>query len=261
MAARFVAAIDHGTTSTRCVLFAADGTPVAIAQRAQTMHYPRPGWVELDMDEVWQRTQECIHEVLSTAGATPADVAAIGLSNERETVVLWDRRTGRPVAPAITWQDTRTGRRRRRARRRRRHPPVPAPHRPADLDVLVRAQAQVAARPRPGHASCGRARRPAVRHAGHVAVVEPDRRCRRRRARDRSDEREPHAPDEPPHARVGRGTARPDGDPARAAARDPLVERGVRQRDRRPVRGAGRGRPRRPVGVPVRSHVLRAAVR
>jgi glycerol kinase len=108
MAARFVAAIDHGTTSTRCMLFGVDGTPAAIAQRAQTVSTPRPGWVELDMAEVWHCTQECIHEALHSAGATPADVAGIGIANERESAVLWDRRTGRPVAPSITWQDTRT---------------------------------------------------------------------------------------------------------------------------------------------------------
>jgi glycerol kinase len=108
VAARFVAAIDHGTSSTRCILFDTRGVPVAKAQREQTMHYPQPGWVELDMDEVWQRTQECIHDALTSAGASPADVAGIGITNERETVVLWDRRTGRPVAPAITWQDIRT---------------------------------------------------------------------------------------------------------------------------------------------------------
>ena len=108
MPAKFVAAIDHGTTSTRCILFDHVGKPGAIAQRAQTMHYPKPGWVELDMNEVWNRTQECIHEALRSAGAAPADVAAIGITNERESVVLWDRRTGQPVAPAIVWQDTRT---------------------------------------------------------------------------------------------------------------------------------------------------------
>jgi glycerol kinase len=108
VAARFVAAIDHGTSSTRCILFDARGVPAATAQREQTMYYPQPGWVELDMDEVWRRTQECIHEALESAGASPGDVAGIGITNERETVVLWDRRTGRPVAPAITWQDTRT---------------------------------------------------------------------------------------------------------------------------------------------------------
>src|ERR1700755_626017 len=105
---KYVAAIDHGTTSTRCILLARDGTPAAIAQREQTMFYPRAGWVELDMEQVWQRTLECVHEALAGAAAVPADVAAIGIANERESVVLWDRRTGRPVAHAITWQDTRT---------------------------------------------------------------------------------------------------------------------------------------------------------
>ena len=108
MAARFVAAVDHGTSSTRCILFDARGVPAAIAQREQTMHYPHPGWVEMDMDEVWRLTQECIHEALESAGASAADVAGIGITNQRETVVLWDRATGRTVAPAITWQDTRT---------------------------------------------------------------------------------------------------------------------------------------------------------
>jgi glycerol kinase len=108
MAARFVAAIDHGTTSTRCILFDRAGKPVALAQRDQTVALPRPGWVELDMDQVWRHTQECIHEALAKAGAGPSDVMAIGITNERETAVLWDRRTGRPVAPAVTWQDTRT---------------------------------------------------------------------------------------------------------------------------------------------------------
>src|SRR3954451_15624885 len=107
-AAKLVAAIDHGTTSTRCILFARDGTPAAIAQREQTMYYPRAGWVELDMEQVWQRTQECVHEALGIARADAADIAAIGIANERESVVLWDRRTGRPVAHSITWQDTRT---------------------------------------------------------------------------------------------------------------------------------------------------------
>jgi glycerol kinase len=108
MTPRFVAAIDHGTTSTRCILFTRDGKPAAAAQHEQTMHYPQTGWVELDMDEVWQRTRAAIHDALAAARASTADVAAIGLANERESVVLSDRRTGRTVAPPITWQDTRT---------------------------------------------------------------------------------------------------------------------------------------------------------
>jgi hypothetical protein len=73
MAAHLVAAIDHGTTSTRCILFTRDGKPVATGQREQAMFYPQPGWVELDMEQVWQRTQECIHDALAAAGAGAAD--------------------------------------------------------------------------------------------------------------------------------------------------------------------------------------------
>jgi len=108
VAQRYVAAIDHGTSSTRCVLFDMRGVPVATAQREQPMQYPRPGWVELDMNDIWEHTQKCIHDALRSAGASRTDVAAIGIANQRETVVLWDRRTGRAVAPAITWQDIRT---------------------------------------------------------------------------------------------------------------------------------------------------------
>src|SRR6185436_13786008 len=76
MAAKYVAAIDHGTSSTRCILFTRNGRPAAIAQREQTMFYPRPGWVELDMGQVWEGTRACIHEALAAAGASAADVAA-----------------------------------------------------------------------------------------------------------------------------------------------------------------------------------------
>jgi glycerol kinase len=107
-APHLIAAIDHGTSSTRCILFDRDGAPVASEQREQTMHYPQPGWVELDMAEVWTNTEACIQDALRSAGVKAGDVAAVGITNERESVVLWDRRTGRPVAPSITWQDTRT---------------------------------------------------------------------------------------------------------------------------------------------------------
>src|SRR6476660_2184378 len=198
MAAKFVAAIDHGTTSTRCILFDRLGSPVAIAQRAQTMHYPKPGWVELDMQEVWNRTQECIHEALGSAGAAPADVAAIGITNERESVLLWDRRTGRPVAHAIVWQDTRTA---------------------AAADALAADGGIQRLQDRTGlpistYSSAlklgwllnqDRAKRPAVRNTGHLAALEPHRRSGRWGARNRPDEREPHPPDEPAHARLGSG--------------------------------------------------------
>ncbi|MGB7903471.1 MAG: glycerol kinase GlpK [Steroidobacteraceae bacterium] len=105
---QFILALDQGTTSSRSILFDAAGTPVATAQREFTQHFPRSGWVEHDAEEIWATQAATITEVLVRAHATPADVAAIGITNQRETTVLWDRRTGRPLAPAIVWQDRRT---------------------------------------------------------------------------------------------------------------------------------------------------------
>jgi len=105
---QFILALDQGTTSSRSILFDATGMPVATAQREFTQHFPRSGWVEHDAEEIWATQAATIAEVLARARATPADVAAIGITNQRETTVLWDRRTGRPIAPAIVWQDRRT---------------------------------------------------------------------------------------------------------------------------------------------------------
>ena len=104
---RYVAAIDQGTTSTRCILFNQLG-PVAMAQKEHTQHFPRPGWVEHDPLEIWQRTQEVVREALGRAAVSPGEIVALGITNQRETCVLWNRRTGRPLANAIVWQDTRT---------------------------------------------------------------------------------------------------------------------------------------------------------
>ena len=108
MTARLVAAIDQGTTSTRCVVFDHSGRLVSVARREQRQHFPRAGWVEHDAAEIWRITQTVVAEAVRDAGADPGDIVALGLANQRETVVVWDPRTGRPVAPAITWQDTRT---------------------------------------------------------------------------------------------------------------------------------------------------------
>lgn len=99
--------LDAGTTSTRAMLFGADGVLHHVAQRALTQHYPRPGWVEHDPGEIWQRTLACAREVVEKAGGAEA-VAAIGITNQRETVVAWDRNTGEPLTRAIVWQDRRT---------------------------------------------------------------------------------------------------------------------------------------------------------
>jgi glycerol kinase len=105
---RYVLALDQGTTSSRSILFDHSGAMVAMAQQEFTQHFPLPGQVEHDAEEIWATQSATIAEVLSKAGATGSDVAAIGITNQRETTVLWDRITGRPVAPAIVWQDRRT---------------------------------------------------------------------------------------------------------------------------------------------------------
>jgi glycerol kinase len=105
---RFIAAIDQGTTSTRCILFDRSSTPVAIAQKEHRQIFPQPGWVEHDPVEIWERTQEVMNDAIAAAGAKPQDIGAIGIANQRETSVLWDRRTGKPLCNAIVWQDTRT---------------------------------------------------------------------------------------------------------------------------------------------------------
>ena len=108
MSERYVAALDQGTTSTRCLLFDQQGRLVSLAQRQHHQHFPQPGWVEHDAAEIWQVVRRLIPEALDNAGAGPEQVVALGVTNQRETTVVWDRHTGQPVGPAIVWQDTRT---------------------------------------------------------------------------------------------------------------------------------------------------------
>jgi glycerol kinase len=106
--ARHVLVIDQGTTSTRSIVFDAQVAPVASAQQEFTQHYPRPGWVEHDADEIWHSVLTTARQALDAAGLSAGALAALGIANQRETVVLWDRRTGRPIHRAIVWQDRRT---------------------------------------------------------------------------------------------------------------------------------------------------------
>ena len=103
-----VLAIDQGTTSTRAILFGADLAPGASAQQEFTQHYPASGWVEHDPEEIWQSVVATCRGAIAKGGVTAADIAAIGITNQRETVVVWDRATGAPVHNAIVWQDRRT---------------------------------------------------------------------------------------------------------------------------------------------------------
>jgi glycerol kinase len=108
--AKYAAAIDQGTTSTRCMVFDHAGKVVAVAQKEHEQIYPKPGWVEHDAKEIWARTQEVVDEAMQSAGASADDIAGVGITNQRETTLVWDRNTGEPVMNAIVWQDTRTDR-------------------------------------------------------------------------------------------------------------------------------------------------------
>ena len=105
-----VGAIDQGTTSTRFMIFNRDGQALASAQREFRQIMPRPGWVEHDPLEIWETVQAAAEEALDEAGLRPSDLAAVGIANQRETTLMWERDTGRPLANAIVWQDTRTDR-------------------------------------------------------------------------------------------------------------------------------------------------------
>ncbi|MEU9100104.1 glycerol kinase GlpK [Streptomyces sp. NPDC048361] len=108
MTDKFVAAIDQGTTSSRCIIFDQDGAIVGVDQREHRQIFPKPGWVEHDATEIWAKVQAVVAGALARSGLRSQDLSALGITNQRETTVLWDRATGKPVHNAIVWQDTRT---------------------------------------------------------------------------------------------------------------------------------------------------------
>ena len=106
--AKYAAALDQGTTSSRAMVFDHGGRVVSVSQKEHEQIYPKPGWVEHDAKEIWARSQEVLDEALSEAGASADDVSGLGITNQRETTLVWDRNTGEPVHNALVWQDTRT---------------------------------------------------------------------------------------------------------------------------------------------------------
>ena len=105
---RYILALDQGTSSSRALLFDRSGTPIAISQKEFPQHFPQPGWVEHDPNEIWKSQIEVAESVLKKTNLTSADIAAIGITNQRETTLLWDRQSGQPLHRAIVWQDRRT---------------------------------------------------------------------------------------------------------------------------------------------------------
>ncbi|MCD8241560.1 MAG: glycerol kinase, partial [Lachnospiraceae bacterium] len=108
MKPKYIMALDAGTTSNRCILFDKAGTMRSVVQREFTQYFPKPGWVEHDANEIWSTMLGVAVEAMSKAGAVAEDIAAIGITNQRETTIVWDKRTGEPVCPAIVWQCRRT---------------------------------------------------------------------------------------------------------------------------------------------------------
>jgi glycerol kinase len=123
---RAILAIDQGTTSSRALVFDAARRVVGLAQQELTQHYPADGWVEHDAEEIWRDCLAAARAALAQSGLAPADLAAIGIANQRETVVLWERASGRPIAPAIVWQDRRTAARCAELRKQGHEPLVQA---------------------------------------------------------------------------------------------------------------------------------------
>jgi glycerol kinase len=105
---KFIAAVDQGTTSTRCILFDNQGRVITSSQKEHRQIYPQPGWVEHDALEIWRTAQDVIQESVSKVSARPGDISAVGITNQRETTLIWDKHTGKPYHHAIVWQDTRT---------------------------------------------------------------------------------------------------------------------------------------------------------
>ena len=110
MTARYVLAIDQGTTSSRAIVFDRDGSVVSVGQKEHAQHFPQAGWVEHDALEIWANVRETVAQALARAEINTRALAAVGITNQRETAVVWDKTTGEPVHPAIVWQDTRTQR-------------------------------------------------------------------------------------------------------------------------------------------------------
>ena len=105
---KYVMALDAGTTSNRCILFNEKGEMCSVAQKEFTQYFPKPGWVEHDANEIWSTQLGVAVEAMSKIGATAKDIAAIGITNQRETTIVWDKETGEPIYHAIVWQCRRT---------------------------------------------------------------------------------------------------------------------------------------------------------
>ena len=214
-AMNFILALDQGTTSSRAIVFDAAGAIRAVAQKEFAQHFPRPGWVEHDPEEIWATQFAVAGEAIARAGIHAGDVAAIGITNQRETTVVWDRASGRPVYNAIVWQDRRTAAACDALKARGLEERV-AGKTGLVLDAYFSGTKLAWILDNvPGARAPGGGGRAAVRHRGHLACLEA---LGRRGARHRSEQCLAHAALQHPHRILGRRTAAVAEHPAQRAA-------------------------------------------
>lgn len=202
MADKYILAIDQGTTSSRAIVFNHEGRIVSVGQKEHEQIFPRASWVEHNAIEVWDAVREVVGEALAKAGLNKDSIQAVGVTNQRETTLVWNKETGQPVYNAIVWQDTRTAKiiedlgggdqDKYKAR-----VGLPLATYFSDqvkwvLDNVEGARADMSRQADHGQ-------------HGHLGDLEPDRRRQRRRARDRCHQRLPHHADGPEHAVLGCG--------------------------------------------------------
>lgn len=219
----FIAAIDQGTTSTRCMIFDHHGAEVARHQLEHEQILPRAGWVEHNPVEIWERTASVLISVLNATNLSPKDIAALGITNQRETTLVWNRHTGRPYYNAIVWQDTRTDRIASALDRdgrgnliRRKAGLPPATYFSGGKLQWILEKCRWSPRGR-------RERRRIVRHTGHLGVVESDRRAAGGCACHRCNQRQPDHVDGSRDAGLGRRAVVVVFDTSGHAARDRIV--------------------------------------
>ncbi len=201
----YILALDQGTTSSRAILFDHSGAVVAVAQREFPQIFPKPGWVEHDPKEIWASQIAVAAEAIArVTDAAPRDVAAIGITNQRETTVVWDRRDGRAGLQRDRLAGPAHGGPLRRAEGGGLRDARAAAHRTGDRRVLLRHQAGVDSRQHPRRAREGGGGQAGVRHGRFVARLAADGRAR---PRHRRQQRVPHDALQHPHADVGRGAA------------------------------------------------------
>ena len=181
-----ILALDQGTTSSRAIVFGAELAIRGLAQREFAQFYPASGWVEHDPEDIWRTTVETARQAIAAAGPAARDIAAVGITNQRETCLVWDRRTGKPIHRALVWQDRRTADMCRTLEGRRPRADGDGQDRPAARSLFLGHQDRVAARSCGGRAGARRGRSSRIRHGRHILDLATHRRpraCHRRHQR------------------------------------------------------------------------------